>query len=403
MKLIKTILLLIGFYSCIFSQTLPYVILVSFDGFRWDYSERGITPNLDKMKLNGVHASSLRPIFPSKTFPNHYSIVTGMYAENHGLISNSFINPLTEEKYKVGDTVSVRESKWYLGEAFWETAQRNGIKTASYFWPGSEVDIDYRRPSLYKKYEHNQPYKQRIDGVIEWLKLPKKNRPHFITLYFHDTDSYGHKYGPNSPEINNSIQRMDNLVGYLNSRLKSIGFIDSTNIIIVSDHGMTEISSDRAVNIEELLSGYDYKFGGAKPFVMIDPSKEDFGNVYQTLKENENHYKVYLKKNLPGYFHYSKHPFIYPIILLADIGWSLVNNEWLRGLKYSDTKGNHGFDNNHLDMHGVFIAKGTKFKSGYKTGTVWNIDIYPLLCEIFGIEPRTNIDGRLERIEFILN
>ena len=138
-----------------------------------------------------------------------------MYPENHGIIFNSFINSITKDKYRLGDSLAVRNSEWYLGEAFWQTAERNGIKTASFFWPGSEVTLDYRRPTYYEKYEHNKPYRERIDGVIDWLELPKEERPHFITLYFHDTDSYGHKYGPNSPEINQSIQRLDTLINYL--------------------------------------------------------------------------------------------------------------------------------------------------------------------------------------------
>ena len=154
------------------AQSHPYVLLISFDGFRWDYSERGITPNLDKMKQEGVHALSLKPSFPTKTFPNHYSIVSGMYPQNHGIIFNSFVNPITKDKYRLGDSNAVRNSEWYLGEAFWQTAERNGIKTASYFWPGSELTLDYRRPTYYKKYDHNKPYRERIDGVLNWLELP---------------------------------------------------------------------------------------------------------------------------------------------------------------------------------------------------------------------------------------
>ncbi|MCB0731624.1 MAG: alkaline phosphatase family protein, partial [Ignavibacteriae bacterium] len=276
----KNIFIILFLLSSIsFSQTIPYVILISFDGFRWDYLNRGITPNLDQIKNEGVNALSLRPSFPSKTFPNHYSIVTGMYPENHGIIANNFVNPFTNEVYKLGDTISVRDSKWYLGEAFWETAERNGIKTASYFWPGSEVKTDHRRPSIYEKYEHNRPYKSRIDGVVKWLKLPEKKRPHFISMYFHDTDSYGHKYGPNSPEINQSIQRLDSLIGYFKIELDKINFLDSVNILIVSDHGMTEINTNRIINIENILCGYNVKFGGEKPFMTIEPEKNEIDEV----------------------------------------------------------------------------------------------------------------------------
>jgi len=400
-KLLFVIIFLL-FSFLINAQNKPYLILVSFDGFRWDYSERGITPNLDKVKKEGVHALSLRPSFPSKTFPNHYSIVTGMYPENHGIIFNNFINIFTKEKFSLSDTSAVRNGEWYLGEAFWETAERNGINSGCYFWPGSELSLDYRRADLYEQYDHNRPYKERIDGVLEWLKMPEKERPHFITLYFHDTDSYGHSYGPSSTEINQSIQRLDSLAGYLFYGLESIGMVDSTNVIFVSDHGMTEISEEKTINVEKMLSAYKIEIGGIKPVMMIEPAKEDFQDVFNILKENENHYKVYLKNKLPSHYHFSQHTFIYSIILVADLGWSLVNEEWLNSMKNDYSKGNHGYDNNHTDMHGIFIAQGPNFKNNYHTGTLWNIDIYPLLCKIFDIEPRTNIDGKSERIEFIL-
>jgi predicted AlkP superfamily pyrophosphatase or phosphodiesterase len=325
-----------------------------------------------------------------------------MYPQNHGIIFNSFINPFTNEGYRLGDTTSVRDSKWYLGEAFWETAERNGIKTASYFWPGSEMHNKNRRPSYYQKYEHNRPYKKRIDGVINWLKLPVDERPHFITLYFHDTDSYGHKYGPNSPEINQSIRRLDSLINYLYEGLGSTDILDSTNVIVVSDHGMTETNIDRTINIESILCNYDVEFGGSKPVMMIKTNEGEYDDVMQILKKDENHYKVYSKTEMPEYFNFSRHPFIYPILLVAEIGWSLVNDEWIESMEKSYTLGNHGYDNNNTDMHGVFIAKGPKFKSGFNTGTVQNIDIYPLLCEIFNIHPRANIDGKLNRIKYLL-
>jgi len=387
----------------VFAQQ-PYVLLISFDGFRWDYSERGITPNIDKMKTEGIHAISLRPSFPSKTFPNHYAIITGMYPENNGIIANEFIDPINHKKYRLGDTNSVRESKWYLGEAFWETARRNGIISASYFWPGSEMNLEYRRPNYYEKYVHTRPYKERVDGVINWLKLPQDERPHFIMLYCHDTDTYGHKCGPNSIEINQSIQRLDSVIGYLNEKLNETSIKDSLNIILVSDHGMTEISNDKIINIDNILLGSDFTMQGNGPFSLINAinKKEDIKDIYEILKNNEYHYKVYLKKDVPDYYHYSANPFISPIVVIADLGWSIVNNNVLKRMKKSNSKGNHGYDNNQLDMHGVFIANGPAFKSHYNTGTVWNIDIYPLLCKIYNIEPRSNIDSKLERIEFIL-
>ncbi|NMB82229.1 MAG: alkaline phosphatase family protein, partial [Ignavibacteria bacterium] len=192
---VTLLFILISAFSLFPQSGKPYVILVSLDGFRWDYLNRGLSPNLEFIRDNGASALSLRPTFPSKTFPNHQSIITGMYIENHGIIANTFRDEFKNELYRMGDTSAVRNSRWYLGEAFWETAERNGITTASYFWPGSEMNLEYRRPTYFENYEHNRPYEKRVEGVANWLKLPVDKRPHFITLYFDDTDTQGHRYG----------------------------------------------------------------------------------------------------------------------------------------------------------------------------------------------------------------
>ncbi|MCK5457916.1 MAG: alkaline phosphatase family protein, partial [Melioribacteraceae bacterium] len=259
-----------------------------------------------------------------------------------------------------------------------------------------------RRPTYFKRYKHTEPYKNRIDGVIDWLQLPYNERPHFITLYFHDTDSYGHDFGPNSPEIDQSIQRLDSLVGYINKQLANIGMVDSVNIIYVSDHGMTEIDTSRIINIEKILNGFNYKFGGIKTLAMIKPQENDYDSVLTLLKINEFHYTVYRKEQLPDYYHFRNDDNIFPIILSADLGWSLVNNKQLSKMKKFGDRGNHGYDKDYIDMHGIFLAKGPNFKINYQTGTVWNIDINPLLCKIFNIHPNPKIDGKLERIEFLL-
>ncbi len=400
-KALKTIFTLVFIFLICNSTAAsekPYVILISFDGFRWDYIDRGLSPNLESVRNNGVSAISLRPAFPSKTFPNHQSIITGMYIENHGIIANTFRDPVNNTIYRMGDTNAVRDSRWYLGEAFWETAERNGITTASYFWPGSEMILDHRRPTYFHHYEHNRPYEKRVEGVVEWLKLPLNERPHFITLYFDDTDTQGHRHGTSSDEVNNAIKRLDGMIGLLFNKLDDIKMRDSVNIIIVSDHGMTDISKERTINIEKILEGMDCKFFDSGPFMTVDITKDNLEEVYQLLKKNENRYKVYKKKEMPDYFHYKNHPFIGELLLIADMGWAVITN---RQSDYSSL-GNHGYDNNHIDMHGIFLAIGPDFKSGYRTGTLWNIDIYPLLCRIFNISPRSNIDGKSERIEFIL-
>ena len=398
MKKLSFLFLCIFYLGIGLAAPKPYVILISFDAFRWDYLNRNITPNLEKVREGGVSAISLRPAFPSKTFPNHLSIITGMYPSHHGIIANNFYDPFKKQLYRMQDTNTSRNERWYLGEAFWETAERQGITTASYFWPGSELTDIYRRPTYREFFDYSRPDETRLQGVIDWLKLPEDKRPHFITLYFQDTDTEGHEYGPNSPEVNEAIKTLDSITGLLFKKLDEIKMRDSVNVIFVSDHGMTNISHQKEINVEKIIGSGKATLGDFGPTMMVFPKKENFQEVYDLLKQNENHYKVYLRNEVPTYFHYSDNPFISPIVLIADLGWSLVTN------KKSDRKeeGNHGYDNNQLDMHGIFLAIGPNFKTNYHTGTLWNIDIYPLLCEIFNIVPRSNIDGKLERIEFLL-
>ncbi len=403
MKL-KTILLLLIFNITFIAGNKPYVILISFDGFRWDYLDRDISPNLKSIEEEGVRALSLRPSYPSKTFPNHLSIITGMYPENHGIITNYIVDPYNNRRYRLGDPNAVTDPSWYLGEPFWVTAERNGIKTASYFWPGSEMKPDYLHPTYFEKYDGNIPYKTRIDGLINWLNLPYSERPHFLTVYFSETDDTGHKYGPNSKEVNVSIKLLDSLTAYLFNQLNSTELKDSVDVIIVSDHGMTEISPERIINVDDILSGTEYSSNNRGPFMLISAKgKSTVEEIYKKLKKGENHFKAYKKKDVPEYFHFSHNPFIGDIVLIADLGWSLGNSRLIKRIS-PDTysKGDHGYDNNQMDMHGIFIAKGPHFKKNYFTGTLFNVDIYPLLCKIFNISPRQNIDGKLERIEFIL-
>ncbi len=403
MQKFKIVCLVLFLFSLqTFGQTRNYTILISFDGFRWDYPNRGITPNLDFIKENGVHAISMKPCFPTKTFPNHYTIVTGLYPENHGIIANTFIDPITRDVYKIGDTNAVRNPKWYKGEAIWETAKRQGVITASYFWPGSELNLEYRRPDYFEKYEHLRDYDKRIEGVLNWLKLPNDIRPDFITLYFDATDTYGHTFGTNSAELNESIMRLDSLIGKLFAGLKQNNLHDSTNIIIVSDHGMSDVSSDRIINIEDILEGNNQILLDYGPVMYVFPEEKDSDSIYNKLKSHQKNFKVYRREEVPGYNHFSDSPMIPEILLIADPGWSLITNKDVNRYSNMDTGGNHGYDNNFIDMHGIFFAIGPDFKSGYTCGTINNIDIYPLLAKLLRIFPNKNIDGKLERIEFLL-
>ncbi len=203
----------------------PYVILVSFDGYRWDYPEKANTSVLDSIAKHGVKAESLQPCFPSKTFPNHYSIVTGLYPDNHGIVNNTFYSPKMKDIYKIGKTEAVEDGRYYSGTPIWNLAEQQGVKSASFYWVGSEANIENMRPTYYKKYVHDFPFEQRVDTVISWLKLPAAERPHLILLYFHEPDSKGHKYGPDSEEVAQTVTEMNEIMQKLFTQ-QIMGFME---------------------------------------------------------------------------------------------------------------------------------------------------------------------------------
>jgi len=245
MNKLKFLFFFLLLFQNIISQEKPYVILVSFDGFRWDYCNNAFTPTFDSIEANGVRAKSLKPSFPTKTFPNHYTIATGLYPDNHGIVHNEFYDPVKKQIYKVADRTKVQDGYFYSGTPIWNLAEKQGVKSASFFWVGSEADIQNRQASYWKEYEHNFPFKQRVDTVLKWLNLPEQERPHLILLYFHEPDSHGHEYGPDSEEIKEKVQYLDSILSYLAQSLNRLEYKDKINIITTSDHGMSNVSNNK--------------------------------------------------------------------------------------------------------------------------------------------------------------
>ncbi|MEK7818759.1 MAG: alkaline phosphatase family protein [Bacteroidota bacterium] len=401
-KIILFLILLSGFFYQANADEKIQTILISFDGFRWDYLDRNLTPNIDSLIFHGVRAKSLKPVFPSKTFPNHFTIVSGMFPEKHGILQNDFIDEKTNRKYRISDSNEVTDARWYKGEAIWETAKRNGKISASYFWPGSEVKDEMRHPNYFEKYEHTRPYEDRINGVLSWLDLPIDVRPEIITLYFDLADTKGHSFGPNSNEVNSAISKLDSLIGKLVNGLRERKLFESTNIILVSDHGMTEVSLNKIIEVEKYLDEKNYLIQWNGPIMMINPPKEKVKSVSKILKDSLKNCNVYLKNEIPTKYNFSKNEMISEILIVANLGWSLSKKSLTKRDSSYFGGGNHGYDNHELEMHGIFVAEGPSFKNNFKSGKISNLDIYPLLCRILKIPPQKNIDGKLNRIEFLL-
>ena len=393
------------YLSCGQGQQDAYVLLISFDGFRADYLVRYNTPNFDKFIKNGVGAVGMKPSFVTKTFPNHYSIATGMYAENHGLVGNHFYDPVLDENYTMSDRSKVEDPKFYGGEPIWVTAEKQGVKTASYFWVGSEAPIKGVYPSRWKRYDHDFPFEARIDSVAEWFSLPVSERPRLCLLYFHEPDGAGHDFGPESPETGRMVTHMDSIFGIIVEKMSNLDIYPQLNIIAVSDHGMAEISSDRTVNLSDYIDIGTVIQEGSGPYAMLySESEGEVEKVVVALKKAP-HISVFLKQEIPDRFHFKNHYRIKDALLLAEEGWYIKN----QAISSSDTAGayvpaggTHGYDNILMSMHTLFAAGGPDFQNGIISEPFENIHLYPMIAHILDIEPNPEIDGKIDNIRHLL-
>lgn len=406
--MVKLWLLIIGmlFVSCgspvkevVDSGKSKKLLLISFDGFMNEYIERNETPNFDRLISNGVKAEYMIPIFPTKTFPNHYTIATGLYAENHGIIANSFPDEKLDAEFSYGPVDSPNDERWWGGEPIWITAEKQGLTSATFFWPGSEASIDGVQSTKWIPFDDSVPDKVRIDSVMTWMDPNGIVNADFGTLYFSFVDGAGHDFGPNTPETDRAVQRADSLLGYLFEKLNQHNLSGMLNMIVTSDHGVAELSSDRVIFLDELIDLDSVEMIDWNPVAMIQPDEEVVDEVYQTLKINEEHYRVYLKDNMPDYYHFSGHYRIPEIIMIADAGYTITSRNFFedRGVR----GGAHGYDHRTPEMRTIFLADGPAFKSGEVAEPFQSVHIYELMCRILGLEPAEN-DGNPETVEKLL-
>ncbi|EDO48960.1 predicted protein [Nematostella vectensis] len=371
------------------------VILLSFDGFRWDYMEKTATPNLDFIAKTGVRAKYVKSIFPTQTFPNHFTIVTGLYAESHGIVANTMYDPELKSWFFMNNT----ETKWWDGgEPVWVTNQHQGGTSAVVFWPGSETVIRGVQPTYFMKYDERVTYQSRVDRLMKALDIRKPAT--FLAAYFEEPDHSGHMYGPESEEVVIAIRKVDTITGYLVKQLQKRHLLEKVNIIITSDHGMSSISSKKLVFLEDYIPPQSYKWinvlqWGA--FAQILPMKGWSNQILLVLKDVD-HLNVYKKSSIPKQYHYTKNRRIAPIIIIADEGWSVVKNRTVdfKGM------GNHGYSNKYQSMGAFFVARGPYFKRNYISKPLNNVDIYPLVCDILQIKAAPN-NGSLHRIKSLLH
>ena len=379
----------------------PTVVLISLDGVRWDYLDLYDAPNLAAIAEEGVRAERLTPVFPTKTFPNHYSTVTGLYPENHGIISNTMYDPDMDAGFSLSNREAIIDARWWQGEPLWVTAEKQGQIAATYFWPGSEAAIQGVRPSFWFEYDGRVPGEERVDQVLEWLDLPATERPTFITQYFSDVDGAGHRHGPNAPEVSAALADVDAFIGRLVDGIADRGLQDEVNLIITSDHGMAETSEQRVIILDDFFEPESARIVDFSPILMMyPPAGVDEDSLVRALDAHE-HLVAYMRAEIPERFHLAGHTRTPPIFALADEGWTITTRSRYEADPGRINGGAHGYDNELESMGGIFIARGPAFATGYVSRPFLNIHIYELICEILALDPTPN-DGRLEAVVDLL-
>ncbi len=379
------------------------LILIGIDGFRHDYFARAPTPTLQRLIAEGARAERLVPVFPTKTFPNHYTLVTGLYPEHHGIVDNTMYDAATGKSFSLGNTAAMRDSTWWGGEPVWVTAEKQGLRAATLFWPGSEARIGNVRPSYWKPYDGDMPYLARVDTILKWLDLPAERRPTLLTLYFSAVDSQGHAHGPESPETAAAIARVDSALAHLVVGLKARNLYDQTNLVLVSDHGMADMSSDRVVYADDyadLETPSERVFWSETTGIWPKAGKTD--SLYAALvAAGIPHVQVYRREDMPARLHYRDNPRIPPIVLLLDEGWSLTTRERAQRRPLRATWGAHGFDNAYDSMGGILLARGPAFRQGVTVAPVSAVNVYALLTQVLGLQSAPH-DGDAEAIQALL-
>ncbi|WP_425637568.1 ectonucleotide pyrophosphatase/phosphodiesterase [Algoriphagus yeomjeoni] len=386
----------------------PIVILISLDGFRYDYVSRFKPENISRFIAAGVAAESMMPSFPSKTFPNHYTIATGLKPEHHGLVDNSFYDPKKDLTYGIGKKELVQDGTWYGGTPLWVLAEQNNMIAASYFFVGSEADVQGVRPSYYYDYNGNVSNLTRVTEVFKWLELPEEKRPRLITMYFSDMDDVGHRYGPsNDKKLSEALTKLDHELGSLFEGLKSYDL--DINVILVSDHGMMDVTPDHFIDLTALTKGIPARIvnSGALAHVYLK-DQQDKERIIKQLQQSGLPIHVTDVDEKENYQDLMYKDRIGDILIIPDRYYYLAWETTLTRMRDNmdrldtDTFGEHGYSPAYKDMHSIFYANGPAFKSGLEIETFQNVHVYPLICKILGLPIPENIDGRLEVLEPIL-
>jgi predicted AlkP superfamily pyrophosphatase or phosphodiesterase len=379
-------------------ETKHYVVLVSLDGFRYDYAQRYGARNLQSLAAQGASApQGMLPVYPSVTFPNHYSIVTGLYPEHHGIVAMSFYDPKRKQRYAYNDATTVTDGSWYGGIPLWSLAEQQGMRTACFFWPGSEAEIAGQRPSFYLHFDDHFPDEARIQQVVTWLRLPAAQRPHFITLYYSNVDHAGHEYGPDSQQTVDAVHHVDELIGMLQAKLKEVAL--PVDLFVVSDHGMENVQGDW-IDLDRYadLSGFH-----TDGMLLYSDSESETEKVYKGLQGASDKFTVYRRRDLPRNLHFDENERAGDPVVLASGPYVIRAHATNPPDNPPHIKGMHGYDPARFKtMRAIFYAAGPDIRRGAVVDPFENVNIFPLIAKILGLKPVPN-DGDVKVLQGILH
>ncbi len=368
----------------------PVTVLVGIDGFRDDYLDRGVTPRLAALAKDGA-TGPMRPSFPTKTFPNHYALVTGKRPDRNGIVGNSMIDPRRPGvMFSLGNASQSLDPFWWSeAEPVWITAERAGIRTATMFWPGSEVAISGLRPSDWLRYDQNVGNVQRVNTLLDWLRRPAAIRPGFATIYFDTVDTAGHRFGPDSAEVGAALAEVDARIGELVDGAAALGV--QINLVIVADHGMRATDDARVIQLDTLIDRSSYIAVETGPYAALEPVTGTDDRVAQALLVPHEHMTCTRKEDLPERLHWGSNPRVAAIICLAEAGWTILSGP----PQYPVKGGAHGYDNADPEMLALFIARGPAFARGAKLPVFDNVAVAALLRAALGLPEDSEADGKL--------
>jgi predicted AlkP superfamily pyrophosphatase or phosphodiesterase len=379
-------------------QARHYVILVSLDGFRYDYAARYGAKNLQALAARGASApGGMIPSYPSITFPNHWTIVTGLYPEHHGIVANNFYDPVRNEKYAFTDSKSNGDGSWYGGVPLWVLAEQQGMRSACFFWPGSEAEIQGKRPSYYLHFDDTFPDEKRVEQILAWLRLPADKRPHFMTLYYSNVDHAGHNFGPDAPETGAAVLHLDEVIGKLADGIAATGL--PVDMIVLADHGM-ETTQGGWVSLDKWVDLSQVETSGPLLYTKSDAEAE---KVYKSLLGVSGDFKVYRRAQVPAHLHLNSNPREGDPVIVSTGPYTIVAHDPSSGGNVrTPPRGNHGYDSTTMpSMKAIFYAAGPDIRAGATLAPFENVDIYPLIAKILGLRTGT-IDGHLRALQPIL-